>query len=65
MDLIQVSKARSSGGQNSFPSEEIANMAAILKRLRGGYNDDAGTEAGRVHKEALIPSVAHRLTTDD
>jgi hypothetical protein len=65
MDLIQVSKAHNSGVQNSFPAEEIANMAAILKRLRGGYNDDDGTEAGRVHKKALTPSVAHRLITGD
>jgi hypothetical protein len=33
----------------------------IRKRLRGGYNRDAGTEAGWVHKDVITPSVASRL----
>jgi hypothetical protein len=63
LDQLQVAKAPPSGGQGSFPTEEVVNMAAIHKHLRGGYDGDAGSEARWVHKEALTPSVALRLAT--
>jgi hypothetical protein len=47
--------------EDALSPDELITLAALRKRIRGGYNGDGGTEHGWVHKEAFSNKVTDQF----